>query len=164
MRATEFAPKLQVIGVEAPAPASNLKGLVQASKSSLFGKIVSSYVSAVYALAYQGVKVDDYVGFGSRVIAGDIAKRCVAGYQTLFSVLATFLLPADGIFRTDPSTGPLGTRLGEITPTDSIPTPFLIAQGQIDDLVLPDVQNRYVNARCSAGQPRSNCDVCFPGS
>jgi acetyl esterase/lipase len=152
MRAIEFAPELQVIGVAALAPASDLKGLVQASKSSMFGKIVSSYVIAAYAQAYQDVKMDDYVGFGPRLIAGDMAKRCVAGYQTLFSVLETFLLPAEGIFRKDPTSGPLGTRLGENTPTNIVPAPLLIAQGEIDDLVLPEVQKRYVNARCSAGQ------------
>lgn len=152
IRAIEFAPELQLIGVAALAPASDLKGLVQASKSGMFGKIVSSYVIAAYAQAYQDVKVDDYVGFGSRIIAGDMSKRCVAGYQTLFSVLETFLLPAEGIFRKDPTSGPLGTRLGENTPTNIVPAPLLIAQGEIDDLVLPEVQKRYVNARCSAGQ------------
>lgn len=152
MRAIEFAPELQVIGVAALAPASDLKGLVQASKSGMFGKIVSSYVIAAYAQAYGDVKVEDYVGLLSRVIAGDMAKRCVAGYQTLFSVLETTLLPAEGIFRKDPTSGPLGSRLAENTPTNIVPSPLLIAQGEIDDLVLPEVQKRYVTARCSAGQ------------
>jgi acetyl esterase/lipase len=152
MRAIEFAPELELIGVAALAPASDLKGLVHASKSSMFGKIVSSYVITAYAQAYQDVKVDDYVGPGPRVIVGDMAKRCVAGYQTLFSVLETYLLPAEGIFRKDPTSGLLGTRLGENTPTDIVPSPLLIAQGEIDDLVLPEVQKRFVSARCSAGQ------------
>lgn len=152
MRAIEFAPELQVLGVAALAPASDLKGLVQASKSSMFGKIVSSYVVSAYAQAYPDVNVNDYVSFRPRVIAGDMANRCVAGYQTLFSVLETFLLPADGIFRKDPTSGPLGTRLGENTPINIVPAPLLIAQGEVDDLVLPEVQKRYVNARCSAGQ------------
>jgi hypothetical protein len=152
MRAVEFAPELQVIGVAALAPASDLKGLVQASRASMFGKIVSSYVIVAYSQAYQDVKMDDYVGLGPRLIVGDIAKRCVAGYQTLFSVLETYLLPAEGIFRKDPSSGPLGTRLADNTPTNIVPAPLLIAQGEMDDLVLPEVQNRYVNARCAAGQ------------
>ncbi|MFM9935907.1 MAG: lipase family protein [Novosphingobium sp.] len=139
MRAVEFAPELQVIGVAALAPASDLKGLVQASKGSLFGKIVSSYVIFAYAQAYPDVKVDEYVGHGPRVIAGDIARRCVAGYPTLFSVLETFLLPAEGIFQKDPTSGPLGTRLGENTPTSLVPSPLLIAQGETDDLVLPEL-------------------------
>ena len=152
MRAVELAPELQVIGVAALAPASDLKGLVQVSKGGIFGKIVSSYVITAYAQSYQDVKADDYLDIGSRVIAGDVATRCAAGYPTLFSVLETFLLPAGGIFRKDPTTGALGTRLGENTPAEMIAAPLFIAQGESDDLVLPEVQKRYVNARCSAGQ------------
>jgi alpha-beta hydrolase superfamily lysophospholipase len=152
VRATEYAPELKLLGVAALAPASDLKGLVSASKGSMFGKIVSAYMIRGYAQAYPDVKVEDYVTGISRLIANDIATRCVGGYGTLFSVLETKLLPADGIFSQDPMGGPLGKRLGENTPTRIIPTPVLIAQGEVDDLVLPEVQKRFVTARCSAGQ------------
>lgn len=152
MRAIEFAPELKVVGVAALAPASDLKGLVTASKASMFGKIVSSYLVAAYARAYPDVKFDDYVGAGSRLIARDIATRCVAGYSTLFSVIEASVLPGAGIFSQDPTAGPLGARLAENTPTSLIPAPLLIAQGENDDLVLPIVQKRYFTERCSAGQ------------
>jgi hypothetical protein len=118
----------------------------------MFGKIVSSYIVRGYTQAYLDVKAEDYVGGAARIIANDIATRCIGGYGTLFSVLATKLLPADGIFSRDPTGGPLGKRLGENTPSRIIPAPVLIAQGEADDLVVPEVQKRYVNARCSAGQ------------
>jgi acetyl esterase/lipase len=152
MLAHEYAPELKLLGVAALAPASDLKGLVSASKSGMFGKIVSAYIVRGYAQAYSDVKAEDYVGSVSRFIANDIASRCVGGYGTLFSVLETKLLPADGIFSQDPMAGPLGKRLGENTPTRIIPAPVLIAQGEADDLVLPGVQKRFVTARCSAGQ------------
>lgn len=151
-RAIEFTPELQVNGVAALAPASDLQGLVKASKSSIFGKIVSSYLITAYAHAYEDVRVEDYVGFGPRMIATALATRCVSGYQALLSVLATFLLPPEGIFRSDPTSGPLGARLIENTPAEPIPSPLLIAQGESDDLVLPEVQRRYVIVRCLAGQ------------
>lgn len=152
MRATEYAPELKLLGVAALAPASDLKGLVSASKGSMFGKIVSSYIVRGYAQAYADVKAGDYVSGMSRIIANDIAGRCVGGYATLFSALETGLLPAGGIFARDPTHGPLGERLGENTPSGIIPAPVLIAQGEEDDLVLPEVQRRYVEARCAAGQ------------
>lgn len=37
-------------------------------------------------------------------------------------------------------------------PTRPIGVPVLLAQGRSDTLVLPDVQDRYVRARCDAGQ------------
>lgn len=153
MRSSALAPEMKVVGVAALAPASDLKGLVASAQGSMFGKIVSSYLVTAYARAYPDVKVRDYVHGAARIIAGDIARRCVGGYETLLSVAATALLPAGGIFTGDPTAGPLGARLGENTPTGIIPSPLLIAQGEADDLVAPEVQRRYVATRCAAGQP-----------
>jgi alpha-beta hydrolase superfamily lysophospholipase len=153
MRADEAAPELKLLGVAALAPASDLKGLVAASKGSLFGKIVSSYLIHAYARAYSDVIIDEYVGGVSRLLADDIASRCAGGYATLFSVLEAAALPSAGIFSRDPTGGPLGKRLAENTPSNIIPAPVLIAQGEADDLVLPRVQQMYVTARCRAGQP-----------
>jgi alpha-beta hydrolase superfamily lysophospholipase len=89
----------------------------------------------------------------SQFLASDIAKRCVSGYATLFSVAEAAALPSAGIFSRDPTGGPLGQRLAENTPSAIIPAPVLIAQGEADDLVLPGVQQGYIAARCRAGQP-----------
>lgn len=153
MRASALAPELTILGVAALAPASDLKGLVEASKGSLFGKIVSSYLIHAYAQAYPDVKIEGYVGGMSQFLASDIAKRCVSGYATLFSVAEAAALPSAGIFCRDPTGGPLGQRLAENTPSAIIPAPVLIAQGEADDLVLPGVQQGYIAARCRAGQP-----------
>jgi acetyl esterase/lipase len=152
MRAGELAPDLKVKGVAALAPASDLRALVAASRGNFFGKIVSAYLVTAYARAYPDVKVGDYVQGPTRLIVGDIAARCVAGYKTLFAVLETMLTPADGIFSVDPLSGPLGARLAENTPTRPFPAPLLVAEGEDDNLVLPDVQRRYVSALCATGQ------------
>lgn len=152
MIASQIAPELKLLGVAALAPASDLKGLVASSKGSMFGKIVSSYLVKGYSQAYPDVREEDYVTGAARIVASDIAARCVGGYETLLSVLATNLLPAGGIFSKDPTSGPLGKRLEANTPKRIIPAPVLIAQGEADDLVRLDVQARYVMERCSAGQ------------
>lgn len=152
MIAGAYAPDLKLMGVAALAPASDLRALVASSKGSTFGKIVSSYLIHSYARAYPNVRADDYVGGLSRVVARDIAGRCTGGYATVFSVMESLFLPSDGIFSTDPTAGPLGARLIENTPSGSIPAPVFIAQGEADDLVVPDVQRRYVSGRCAAGQ------------
>ncbi len=152
MRAASHAPDLKLLGVAALAPASDLKGLVSASKGSMFGKIVSAYILHGYAQAYPDVKPEDYLGGVSRLIVDDIASRCVGGYGTLLSVIETMLLPSGGIFARDPTTGPLGRRLGDNTPAGLIPAPVLLAQGEADDLVLPAVQSGFVAARCAAAQ------------
>jgi len=76
MRASALALELTILGVAALAPASDLKGLVESSKGSLFGKIVSSYLIHAYAQAYPDVKIEGYVGGMSQFLASDIAKPC----------------------------------------------------------------------------------------
>lgn len=153
MRAPDYAPDVNLQGVAALAPASDLRALVASGQSSMFGKIVSSYLMRAYPAVYADVDANAYVGTTTRLIAHDIAGRCVGGWETLFSVLETTLLPGGGIFAIDPTRGALGDRLQQNTPNRKIAVPLLIAQGQADDLVLPDVQTRYVAARCAAGQP-----------
>jgi alpha-beta hydrolase superfamily lysophospholipase len=152
IRAAEFAPDLQIEGVLAAAPASNLKGLLESARSNFFGKMVSAYLVTAYAQAYPDVKVSDYVGAFDRLVSADIAARCVSGYKTLFAVAETMLLPAGGIFATDPSSGPLGERLAGNSPSASFPAPLLLAQGAADDLVRPEVQRAFAASLCASGQ------------
>ncbi|MFO1110124.1 MAG: lipase family protein [Bradyrhizobium sp.] len=153
IRADDYAPDVNIVGIAALAPASDLPRLVKSGQGTMFGKIVSSYLITAYAAAYPGVGIPAYVNARTRPLVGDIASRCVGGRSTLFSVAETALLPSSGIFARDPASGPLGERLRQNTPATAIAAPVLIAQGTADDLVLPALQARYVAARCAAGQP-----------
>lgn len=152
MRAAAIAPELKVLGVAAMAPVSDLNELVQASKGSIFGEIISSYILTAYARAYPDVRLEDYASPTSRLVAHQIASRCIDGYQTRLAVLASKLLPRDGLFSKDPGSGALGIRLDQNTPSGNVPVPLLIAQGEADDLILPGLQQRFVQERCSEGQ------------
>lgn len=153
MRAPAYAPDVNVLGVAALAPASDLTVLVSGSKSSSFGKITSSYLLHAYAAVYPDIRIDDYMRSGLQLVVADLARRCVGEWPTLVSILQAKLLPGDGIFSRSPVSGALGLRLAQNSPKQPIAAPVLIAQGQADDLVLPAVQDSYVAARCAAGQP-----------
>ena len=153
VRADDYAPDVNIAGVAALAPASDLPALFKAGQGTMFGKIVSSYLIKAYAAAYPDVGIPAYVNARTRPLVGDIASRCVAGWPTLFSIAETWLLPTAGIFARDPASGPLGERLRQNTPATAIAAPVLIAQGGADELVQPSLQSRYVAARCAAGQP-----------
>jgi alpha-beta hydrolase superfamily lysophospholipase len=153
VRADDYAPDVNITGVAALAPASDLPALFRASQATPFGKIVSSYLIKAYAAAYPDVGLPAYVSARTRPFVGDIASRCAGGWPTLFSVAEASLLPSAGIFARDPAGGALGERLRQNTPATGITAPVLIAQGTADDLVLPALQARYVAARCAAGQP-----------
>lgn len=151
-RALEYAPDVIVRGVVAMAPATDLVELVRRAQSSMFGKIVSSYLVRAYASRFPDVSLDTYITAINRIAVNDIASRCVGGWETLVSLGQTLILPSEGIFATDPTQGRLGARLRENTPLGVIASPVLIAQGDRDDLVFPDLQQSYVLARCATGQ------------
>lgn len=152
MRAMGYAPDLNVAGVAALAPATDLGALFNAVQGEMFGKIVSAYLAEAYAEAYPDVRLGDYLGPVPRILARDMAGRCVGGRATLFSIVETVLLPG-GIFSRDPDSGPLGARLDESMPGAPIDAPVLIAQGAEDNLVPARIQRDYVGRRCAAGQP-----------
>lgn len=151
MRAPTHAPALELRGVAALAPASDLPALVAAARASPFGKIVSSYMITAYAAAYPDIDADAYLKSWARPIVADMAGRCVGGYETLVSVAGAMAL-GDGVFARDPIVGRLGARLTANVPREPIAAPVLIAQGDRDDLVSPAIQAGHVAARCAAGQ------------
>jgi acetyl esterase/lipase len=146
--AVTYAPELSIWGIAALAPASDLEGLMREGKSLTFGKIVSAYVIDSYSSFYDDLKREDIASGWSNFLANDISRRCVGGFETLFSAIMTKLAPADGLFMPDALTGPFGARLKQNTPTLPIAAPLFLAQGLSDDLVFPSVQDAYVKSRC----------------
>jgi pimeloyl-ACP methyl ester carboxylesterase len=149
--APTYAPELNILGVAAVAPASDLRPLLEAVQGTTVGRIMSSFVLRSYSEAYPDVKFNAYASGPTRWIARDMSGRCLAGREALFSV-AEALATGGSIFGTPPTAGPLGERLAQNTPARPVPQPLLIAQGLADDLVLPEIQVRFVRGRCGAGQ------------
>ena len=158
IRAQEYAPDLKVLGIAAIAPTSDLRAMFAAAytPTSMLAKLVlpifSSLLIRSYSAAYEDVDESFYIQKHARVLANDMAGRCLGEWRTAFSVLESALLPAHGIFAHNPGDGPLGSRLEQNTPTGPIPAPVIIAQGDQDDFIPPDIQRRFVAARCAAGQ------------
>lgn len=147
--AAHYAPDVNVVGVAALAPATEIGALVDAAQHTPVGKIMASFVMAAYSGTYVDVRVEDYVGPQAR--ARSMASRCLSGAGGLLSVLTALTMERDFFVR-PPTEGPLGRRFEENVPRGAIPVPLLIAQGLADDLVLPAVQERFVRTRCAAGQ------------
>jgi uncharacterized membrane protein HdeD (DUF308 family)/alpha-beta hydrolase superfamily lysophospholipase len=151
--APTYAPDLKVAGVAALAPASDLKGLISNLPNVTGGSIFASFVIAAYTSVYPDVRFDAYVRPGASSIVREMSQRCLADPRVFASLLGVLSLSKDPeIMATEPSTGAFGQRLTENTPTGPIPAPLLIGQGEADSLVLASVQQRYVEARCQAGQ------------
>jgi pimeloyl-ACP methyl ester carboxylesterase len=149
--APAYAPELELLGVVAMAPASDLRPLLQAVQGTTVGRIMSSFVLRSYSEAYPDLKFDAYVSAPTRWLARDMSGRCLAGREALFSVLEA-LATGGSIFEAEPTSGPLGARLAQNTPARPLRQPLLIAQGLADDLVLPRIQAGFVQELCGAGQ------------
>ncbi|HUI60125.1 MAG TPA: lipase family protein, partial [Steroidobacteraceae bacterium] len=149
--AARYAPELSIVGVAGLAPASDLPGLVTSAQASVIGKLLSSYLVVAYSAAYADVRIHEVVRPGARLLMRDMARRCLAGKRAFASIGEALLLHGP-LFRADPATGAFGERLRQNDPREPIAAPVLIAQGTMDDLVLPSLQDAYVEQRCAAGQ------------
>jgi pimeloyl-ACP methyl ester carboxylesterase len=149
--APTYASDVDILGVAAVAPASDLRRLIEAVQGTTAGRLTSSFILRSYSETYPDVEFDAYVFGATRWVARDMAGRCMAGRKALFSAVEALLI-GGSVFGIAPTSGSFGERLAQNTPNRLLRQPLLIAQGLADDLVLPDVQSRFVRERCDAGQ------------
>jgi alpha-beta hydrolase superfamily lysophospholipase/uncharacterized membrane protein HdeD (DUF308 family) len=171
MLAPTYAPDVNVVGVAALAPASDLKALVEEVRNTLEGRVLGAYILSAYSDIYPDVSFDHYVRPAARVIVREAAGRCLDIPDAIPSVVTT-TVSRQPIYAVDPLGGALGRRLAENTPTGPIKVPLLIAQGANDPLVLASLQRSYVNRLCHSGQSveyqtyrgRDHLSLLWPGS
>lgn len=147
-----YAPDLDIVGVAAAAPAADPGALVTQIQDSLEGKIFGPFVVRAYSETYPEIRAEDYIDPRMWAIYQGVSTRCLPERSTLVSLLTAATMHGS-MYRSDLSSGPLHERLAENVPDRPIPAPVFIAQGTADPLVLPQVQDGYVAARCAAGQP-----------
>lgn len=149
--APTYAPDVNVIGVAALAPASDVIGLVETLSDVTGGSIFASYLVSAYSDIYDDVRLADYMAPGGDVTLRAIASRCLAEPSALTSVLSSVAVDFS-IFRGDLAGGSLERRLQENIPPYEIEVPLLLGQGGSDSLITPSVQAGYVDGMCDAGQ------------
>lgn len=147
--APSYAPDVNLIGVAALAPVTDILALVDALPDFTGGSIFAAFVASAYADVYPDVSLDNYVIPGGEVTVRGIAGRCLAE-PAVFTSLLSALTMDFSIFRADLAGGALGERLAENTPPFAIEVPLLLAQGGADGLILPSMQDAYVSRLCAA--------------
>lgn len=136
--------------LDAIRAASDLPEFLSAVSQSLVGGVFGSFVLAAYEAEYPDVHARDYVRPGARIALEEMSRRCLTDPVTLVSV-ATTLAGYHPVWIGDPAHGPFLERARENVPVLPVASPVFIAQGETDDLVLPDLQRAYVEARCADG-------------
>lgn len=148
--ASGYAPELEILGVAAMAPATDLPALLDGVASSVVGPVFASFALAAYDAAYPDVAPRDSVRPGARIMVQSMQQRCLTDPATLVS-LATSVFSGGPVFSRSPGDGALGARAAENVPTLPIDAPVLVAQGGADSLITPDAQAGWVAARCAEG-------------
>ena len=102
--APTYAADVNIDGVVAIAPATDLRGLIEKTQHTPVGRMMSSYVLRAYSEAFSDVSFDAYASGGTQILARDMAGRCLSGLRTLFSV-AEAIAAGGTIFDTSPTFG-----------------------------------------------------------
>lgn len=152
MLAPTYAAELDIEGVAALAPASNLSALIDNIGSVTAGELFASFVIDSYAATYDDVTYDEYVRPGARPIVRQMAQRCLADIRATLVSVGTIMALDRTIWDGHPNRSALAQRLEENTPSGPIEAPLLIGQGAADQLVVLSAQDAFVEARCADGQ------------
>jgi alpha-beta hydrolase superfamily lysophospholipase len=146
-----YAPELDIVGVAALAPATDLDQLATGVKNTTFGRVVSAYLAGSWAAYYPQLDMDRLVDRRYRRTVSRIGQRCFSGRDALAAAAITSQLFGP-IFTASALSGTFADLLRANSPHELVSAPLLVAQGDADPLVLPTMQRRWVAARCAAGQ------------
>ena len=150
--AREYAPELDLRGIAAVAPPSDLAALMMADKDSMAGHVLASFTFGSWAFKY-GVPLSGLMQDETIRIIDRINSNCIDNLESQLDILKSLdKLGAD--FR---PTRTLNTPpWNRFIATNSISglsarVPALIMQGAADDIVRPQVTRRFVNNSCRNG-------------
>jgi alpha-beta hydrolase superfamily lysophospholipase len=147
-----YAPELDLIGVAAFAPASDLAALLAASEGTRTGALLTSETLYAWSRYYPGLSFDDALIPGARDRARRVARRCITSPSILIALAQSSLLPKGFVaidVPTDPRWSP---RVAQNTPSQPVTAPLFVAQGAKDIVVAPSVTRAYVRRRCARGE------------
>lgn len=151
--ARTYAPELELIGIAAAAPATDLIALLEADQNTGGGKNLTAMTLWSWSRVY-GAPLPDSITQEGRAAMDRLANGCI---ETIFDFLMrrgptrdiarNFSLPP-GFATTDP----WRALLAQNTP-GPIPSsiPLFLSQGNKDGFVLPGITERYRAKQCATG-------------
>jgi acetyl esterase/lipase len=151
--AGSYAPELQLVGVAAAAPATELAALMKADLDTSGGRNLTAMTLWSWARVFRA-PTDAVLQPSAIPVVDRLAQECI---ESIFDILLrrqTEKPLAQAFLRSDnfASTEPWASLLRENTPGPLAPSiPVFIAQGTDDKLVLPTVTRNYVDRLCRNG-------------
>lgn len=144
--AKSYAPDVDLLGVAATAPATDLPALVASPVDTPVLKVVESYIASSWSVVYGG---DGWVDAANAQLVAQIAQLCVpAAQRVVYGLAARIRGP---VLQDAAREGELGDLLDENVPRGPFDVPVLVGQGVQDTAVPVQLQRRWVEEQCAAG-------------
>lgn len=150
--APDYLPEQELVGVVALAPATQLAANLDAVKSTDAGKVLSVFAFESWSDYYPTIP-DDTLTDAAREPGRRLAAVCLNQPSRYRIVIVGLTFPST-IFDVDPITDPTWRSLLDQNSPDptGVGPPLLVGQGLADELIIPDVTEAWVVARCDAGR------------
>jgi pimeloyl-ACP methyl ester carboxylesterase len=150
--APHYAPDIDLLGVAAMAPPTDLVALAKRLQRSVPGQAALALLATAYTEMYPDVVFEEIVRPNATDVARRMASLCVGPESLDELVVATASLQSSGVLAASPDSGALGERLRENSVTGEIGVPLLVAQGQSDPVIAAAETAAWVAERCATGQ------------
>ena len=153
MIAKTYAPELQLVGVAAAAPATDLATLMTDDLSTSGGRNLTAMTIWSWSKVY-GAAMDEVIAPGAIPIVNALAEQCIEGAFDLYvrekmsAPLAQTFLSVKNPATVEPYRTLLERNAAGVLPTG---IPVFLSQGLKDELVRPDVTHAYMRRLCTAG-------------
>lgn len=148
----QYAPELNLRGVAAIAPPTDLATLLKANLYSIAGRILASFTLDSWNEKY-GAPLSSLLDSASQNLIDQVSRNCVDDLGSQIDAAAAQKGLDKQFLKADPA---------RVTPWNDLMvqnslfalnarTPALIIQGGADDIVRPEVTTLFVRAACHAG-------------
>jgi pimeloyl-ACP methyl ester carboxylesterase len=145
-----YAPELEIRGVAAIAPATNIKNILAMNVE--MDKRFGPYLARSYSRFYPDITFEQAVRPEALDAARQIVNLCDFLPREDQERIETLATTFEGPALATSSNKALQARLEQNTPDRPIQAPVVIAQGLADVVVPPAATDAYVDERCAAGQ------------
>ena len=152
IHAKTYAPELELVGVAATAPATDLAALFTADRNTASGRSLTSMTVLSWSRAF-GLPLDSIVEPNAERQFEALASDCIESIEQFFKEDRDEKALSRKFLKVDPVADPrLNAIMRDNTP-GALPsgTPVFIAQSNADTLVLPHITKQYVATLCQGG-------------
>lgn len=150
--AASYAPELQLVGVAAAAPATDLLALFAADRDTASGRSLTSMALLSWSRVFN-LPLDEFVATHARHHFETLANDCIETLSDFFKEDRDEQALERDFLKIDPLTHPEVREIMSDNSPGALPagTPVFLSQGTADDLVRPHITHAYMQRICDGG-------------